>query len=123
MSKELVERYIKFYNTFAIDEMVELFINNCLFESVSNSQGSFITHGKEELRSLARKSTTIFSTRKQTVTNWVIGSDSIAVEIDYTATCASDLPNGLKKGDYLNLKGISIFEFAENKIKRLVDFS
>lgn len=123
MSKELVEKYIRLYNTFAIDEMLELFTENCLFENVSNSQGSLSTRGKEELRTLAKMGATAFSTRTQTVTNWVIGPQSIAVEIDYSAIVANDLPNGLKKGDCLNLKGISIYEFVGNKIHRLVDFS
>ncbi len=57
------------------------------------------------------------------MTNWIIGKNKIAVEIDYEATLAQDLPSGAKKGTRLKLKGISIFEFQSGKIKRLIDFS
>jgi hypothetical protein len=36
---------------------------------------------------------------------------------------AKDLPNGLKKGQELNLSGKSIFKFSGNKITSLTDLS
>lgn len=44
-------------------------------------------------------------------------------EIDYSATLATDLPNGLKKGHKIELKGKSIFKFLDNKIIELIDIS
>lgn len=121
----IVESYINYYNTFQIDEMADLFTQDCLFQNISNANasGSIVCHGKEELLKLATQSALLFKERKVTVTNWVIGKNKIAVEIDYDATVAHDLPNGLKKGARLLLKGVSIYEFENSKIKRLVDFS
>jgi steroid delta-isomerase-like uncharacterized protein len=121
--RALVERFVELYNSFKIDEMVDLFTEDCLFQNISNSSGITECRGQEDLRKLAQQSATIFSSRKQTVTNWVIGDNQVAVEIDYVATLTQDLPNGLKKGTTLNLKGVSIYEFESGKIKRLVDFS
>lgn len=123
MLKDIVERYIKFYNAFQISEMVELFTDDCIFQNVSNSSGIITTVGKDELQKLAKQNLALFSKKEQIVTNWVIGENKIAVEIDFTAELACDFPNGMKKGDTLQLKGVSIYEFKSDKIKRLVDFS
>ena len=47
----------------------------------------------------------------------------VAVEIGYVARLAVDLPNGFKAGEEIKLKGVSVFEFRDKKIIRLVDFS
>lgn len=121
---ELVKKFIKFYNAFEVEEMVALFTEDCIFQNVSNSSGTVECHGKDALLNMAKQGAEIFSERHQTVTNWVIADEKIAIEIDYRAILAIDFPNGsLKKGDVLNLKGVSIYEFEDNKIKRLVDFS
>lgn len=120
---QLIEKFIEFYNAFEVSKMVDLFSENCIFQNISNSNGQVECHGKEELFKMAMQSAKIFSERRQTVTNWIIGQDKIAVEIDYYAKLAIDLSNSLKKGDILNLKGISIYEFEGEKIKRLADFS
>lgn len=121
--KEIVERFIQFYNAFQIDDMADLLAEDCIFQNVSNSAGSFECRGKEEFLKLATQSALMFKERKQKVANWVISSLKIAVEIDYSAIIAHDLPNGLKQGERLQLKGVSIYEFENGKIKRLVDFS
>lgn len=119
----IVESYINYYNTFQIDEMADLFTEDCIFQNISNASGSIECRGKEELLKLATQSALLFKERKQSISNWVIGKNKIAVEIDYIATLAHDLPNGLKKGERLELKGVCIYEFEAGKIKRLVDFS
>jgi hypothetical protein len=46
------------------------------------------------------------------------------ITIGDEAKLAKDLPNGIKKGQELRLKGKSIFEFSKDgKIKKLVDVS
>ena len=43
--------------------------------------------------------------------------------IDYRATVAMELPNGLKPGDTLRLQGKSIFRFDDGKIISIEDIS
>ncbi|HAS8484195.1 TPA: nuclear transport factor 2 family protein, partial [Vibrio vulnificus] len=45
------------------------------------------------------------------------------VNIDYTGTLAIDLPNGLKSGQVLELKGQTYFEFQNGKISHIKDVS
>ncbi|MFI5334185.1 MAG: nuclear transport factor 2 family protein [Chlamydiales bacterium] len=121
--KKIIEDYIEHYNNFSIQSMLELFSDECIFQQVTNGSVVITTRGKEELENLAQQSRTLFSLRSQTVTNWIIDADKAAIEVDFTATLAQDLPNGAKKGAILKLKGVSIFEFKSGKISRLVDYS
>lgn len=123
--EKIVRTFIKHYNSFDVDKMCDLFTDDCIFENVNNSTGTIKCSGKNELKNMALQASNYFKTRKQTITNLILDKDKnkIAVEIDYEAILACDFPNGSKKGDLLRLKGISIYEFEGNKIKRLVDFS
>ena len=121
--RHIVESFIKFYNAFQIPEMVELFADDCVFENISNSSGSLKCHGKEELLKLAKGCASYFQERKLTTTNWIFAKDKVVVEIEYTSILAQDFPNGLKKGDTFKLKGVSVYEFENSKIKRLADYS
>ncbi len=112
--KETVEKYIEAYNAFHIDEMLSLFTDDCEFENFSNASGSIKCNGKNELFELALKGKEFFKTRRQAVTNWVIGNDQIAIEISYEAA--------LVNGETLKLKGVSFYEFNNGKIKRLIDY-
>jgi hypothetical protein len=53
----------------------------------------------------------------------IIQDNKAAIQIDYKSVVAVDLPNGLKAGQELNLKGSSFFEFKDGKILKLVDIS
>jgi steroid delta-isomerase-like uncharacterized protein len=121
--EKVVEKFIEYYNSFQVDEMGELFTDDCLFQNISNTSRSVECRGKEDFLKLATQSALLFKERKQTITNWSIGDHKIAVELDYQAILAHDMPNGLKRGETLELKGISIYEFESGKIKRLIDFS
>jgi hypothetical protein len=45
------------------------------------------------------------------------------VEISYTGILAIDLPNGLKSGSKIELRGQSIFTFQDDKIIKIEDIS
>ncbi|MNL77407.1 hypothetical protein D3C87_2035810 [compost metagenome] len=64
----------------------------------------------------------LFVNRKQTITSILHRNNISEITIDYEAKLAKDLPNRLRKGQELRLKGKSIFEFSEDgKIVKLVD--
>jgi steroid delta-isomerase-like uncharacterized protein len=123
--KMIVNDYLAHYNNFRIDEMLEFFSDDCQFESVANSGNSYFCNGKRELGDLARQGAKAFSQREQVVSHWVIApaEGQVVIEIKYEATIAQDLPNGLKSGHKLNLRGVSIFKIQNGKIVSLVDYS
>ena len=59
--KELVERFIQFYDAFQIDDMADLLAKDCIFQNVSNSAGYI--RGKEEFLKLATQSALMFETK------------------------------------------------------------
>lgn len=121
--RQIVEQYLEYYNSFLIDEMLDLFTEDCVFQNISNTSDTMTCIGKNELKALASQTRSIFQTRQQTATNWIIAPEKIAIEINFTAVFATDLPNGVKQGQQCSLKGVSIYEFEGGKIKRLVDYS
>lgn len=123
LNKKIVSDYIEYYNSFQLEKMIDLFSQDCCFENISNSSNPVRCVGKMALYEMACSTSKLFKERKQTVTNWIIGENKIAIEIDYMAILSELLPNGLKAGDSINLKGVSIYEFENKKIKRLCDFS
>ncbi len=121
-NRELVERYLGYYNAKEVEAMLGLFAEDAAFESVSNTTGVIRTTGKEELRRLALMSVDYFEQRRQIPVAWVIDGPYVAVEIDYRCRLARDLPEGHKAGEEMRLRGASFFTIQEGRITKLVDY-
>ncbi|MCL6604288.1 MAG: nuclear transport factor 2 family protein [Paenibacillus sp.] len=122
-SKEIIENYIEAYNSFDIEIMIKLLHQDILFRNISNGEINTETKGIPEFRKLAEQSAKIFSSRCQTITDYRADDDKVEVQIDYTAILAVDLPNGLKVGDKIQLKGKSVFGILDEKISLIEDYS
>lgn len=121
--QRIVEKYIAAYNDFETDEMLSLFAADCTFENYSNEQLTASAKGLPELRAMMEQGKSVFAARKQTITELTFQGETVIAVIDYQGKLKTDLPNGLKAGDDLNLKGRSEFEFENDLIKSLKDFS
>lgn len=120
---EIIENYIKAYNAFDIDAMVNLLHKEIVFKNFSNGKINTETKGIPAFRELAEKSSNVFSTRHQTIQDYRVADQHIAVHIDYEAILAVDLSPELKSGDKIELQGKSIFEIHEGKISLIEDYS
>jgi len=120
--RQLISEYIEAYNQFDAEKMLDCFVEHCIFSTISNNYQAVTCAGKSELRSLILDTAAILASREQEVKNWILADNKAAIEVAYTAILAKDLP-GSKAGHEIKLVGISIFEFENNKIKKLVDFS
>ena len=121
-NRELVERYLGCCNAKDVEAMLELFAEDAIFESVSNTTGVVRTTDKEELRRLASMSVEYFEQRRQTPVAWVVDDAHVAVEIDYWCKLAQDLPEGHRAGEEMRLRGASFFTIQDSRITRLVDY-
>ena len=121
--KKVVENYIKSYNDFDINGMTKDLTENVVFENVSNGNVELRTEGITEFTKQAESANQYFTERKQTIETWEFDDSKVIIEIDYEAILAIDLPNGMKTGDTLKLKGKSEFEFENEKIKNITDIS
>jgi hypothetical protein len=121
--KRIIQNYIDGYNAFDIDKMVEDLDEEIVFENVSNGQINMSLTGIKAFKEQAALAKDYFSIRTQIIKSFTHHNDETEIEIDYKAVLAIDFPNGLKKGDELNLQGKSIFTFSGNKIIKLTDIS
>lgn len=119
----LVESYVSRYNAFDVSGMLALLDDDVVFENESNGEITARSDGKAEFESLASESVKIFSVRQQVVTAIEMSERAATVSIDYTGTLAIDLPNGLRAGQILELKGQTYFEFQNGKISHIKDVS
>jgi steroid delta-isomerase-like uncharacterized protein len=119
----LLDQYLAAYNARDVDGMLATLTDDVVFENVSNAGGTLRLEGKAAFAAQARQAVTWFSERRQTPRHWVVGTDTAAVEIDYHGVLAVDLPNGLRAGQVLELRGVSVFEVRGGLICRLTDYS
>lgn len=119
----LIENYVRAYNEFDIEEMLSNLHDRIIFKNISNNETTLELNGIEAFRNQAQQAVGFFAEREQKITNFDCREDVCEIEIDYNATLASDLPNGLKAGDKIELKGKSIFRFAGDKIIEIQDIS
>lgn len=119
----VIKRYIDSYNRFDIANMVADFDDNIVFENIQNGETNMSLVGLTAVKQQAEQAKAYFYERTQTIKSFNHIDNRSEIEIDYSAILAMDFPNGLKKGQALNLSGKSIFEFNGDKIIRLTDIS
>ncbi len=121
--EKIIQNYVDGYNQFDIDKMVVDFADNVIFENVQNGQINLSLEGLKAFKQQAERAKNYFATRRQEIKSFKHLDKETEIEIDYSAVLAMDFPNGLKRGQELNLTGKSVFEFANNKIIKLTDIS
>ena len=121
--EKVIKNYIDGYNNFDIKKMFADFDKTIIFENIQNGQTNMTLTGLSALKEQAEQAKSYFSSRQQKIKSFVHNDDETEIEIDYSAILAMDFPNGLKKGEKLNLTGKSIFKFSENKVVKLTDMS
>ena len=123
LREKIILNYIDAYNNFDIKKMMNDFHEFIVFENISNGVNNMTLRGLASFMEQAEQAKMLFSKRKQTIKSVKHKGDETEVEIEYHAILAVDLPQGLKKGDELNLQGKSIFKFLNDKIIALTDIS
>jgi hypothetical protein len=121
--EQIIEQYIESYNNFDVEGMLKDLDEQIRFENISGGEVTLIIDGLSAFSKQAEKAKAFFSSRKQTIRNFVHTGNQTTIEIDYHAILAIDLPNGLKKGNSLDLKGKSVFTFSDTKITSITDIS
>jgi hypothetical protein len=122
-AETIIRAYVDAYNTFDVDKMCSLMHDDILFENISGDVVNLRTSGLMEFRQIAEQGKAWFAERLQTIKHIKdLGSHTV-VEISFAAVAATDLPNGLRKGEAINFEGISHFYLTDGKISTLRDIS
>jgi hypothetical protein len=120
---EIVKNFISAYNSLNVESMLAYIHPEIEFNNISRGIVNAHTRGIEEFRELANSSIKIFKERAQTITSYTESEDTVNTEINYHGILAMDLPDGLKIGETLTMKGKSKYVFKDNLIILLVDES
>ena len=123
MLDDVIARYIQSYNARDIDGMLDCVTDDVVFENISNAGGSMRLDGKDMMRQVADLSGNAFSYRRQRLINVVTGAGKAAAEIEFEGKAAVDLPNGVKAGETIKVRGASFFEFRGQLMSRIADYS
>lgn len=118
-----IEQYIQAYNQFDVPGMLACLHPEVEFRNISNGEVTLSLKGKAAFREQAVQATHYFSHRKQSIQSIHFEDEQADVQIAYDAILAVDLPNGLKKGDALQLQGKSVFRFQNQQIISIDDIS
>ncbi len=123
MLDEIIRRYIASYNDRDIDGMLACVTDDVVFENISNAGQSMRLDGKTMMRQVAEVSGNAFSYRRQRLINLVTGEGKAAAEIEFEGRAAVDLPNGVRAGETVKVRGASFFEFRGPLLCRIADYS
>lgn len=123
MLDETIRRYIASYNDRDIEAMLACVTDDVVFENISNAGQSMRLDGKAMMRQVAEVSGNAFSYRRQRLINIVTGTGKAAAEIEFEGRAAVDLPNGVRAGETVRVRGASFFEFRGALLCRIADYS
>ena len=119
----IVARYIDAYNSMNVQAMLDFLSGDVRFINRSNGETTNETHGIEAFRALAEQGVQLFAEREQTILDCIAIDDRAAVRIGYRAKVKTDLPNGWKAGQEIEMTGTSFFMISEGKISEVIDAS
>jgi ketosteroid isomerase-like protein len=121
--KAVIDGYIAAYNAFDVEGMLALIHPRVVFKNITGNEITAKAHGINELRTMADRSKSLFSSSCQQISSFSSVGDTATVAINYEGVLATNLPNGMKSGETLKLIGRSIFQFREGKLYRITDYS
>ena len=119
----IVARYIDAYNRMNVQAMLDCLSGDVRFINRSNGETTNETHGIEAFRALAEQGVQLFAEREQTILDCIAIDDRAAVRIGYRAKVKTDLPNGWKAGQEVEMTGTSFFMISKGKISEVIDAS
>ena len=119
----IVARYIDAYNRMNVQAMLDCLSGEVRFINRSNGETTNETHGIEAFRALAEQGVQLFAEREQTILDCIAIDDRAAVRIGYRAKVKTDLPNGWKAGQEIEMTGTSFFMISKGKISEVIDAS
>jgi len=121
--ENIIQNYIDGYNEFDIEKMLRDLDNEIIFQNIQNGEINMTLNGINEFKDQAEKAKSYFGNRQQIINSIKHTENKTEIEIDYSAVLGIDFPNGLKKGQKLELKGKTIFIFQNNRISSITDIS
>ncbi|ACX66653.1 nuclear transport factor 2 family protein [Paenibacillus sp. FSL H8-0457] len=119
----IVQSKRRSFSKTGLTPMIALLHEEIEFRNSSSGLVDVEKKGIEEFREIAEQSKSLFSHRCQTIVGSSFEDDKLQIEIDYEGILAKDLPNGMKAGEKIHMKGKSVFAFKNDRIAVIEDYS
>ena len=119
----LVRRYVERYNANDVDGMLDCCADDVVFETVTNPGGSFRLSGKGEMRQVIEATTRAFRERRHEVVAILVDGERAAAETVFSGVAAAELGHHVRPGEHVSIRGATMFEFRDNKLSRICDYS
>jgi len=121
--KEIVDKYIRAYNDFDVEEMIKHIHDNVEFKNIAQGQVNLSIQGKENLKTQAEKAVNLFKKREMKIIQQKIEGNQLENKIEFTGVLAMDIPDGPTAGETIKIEGKSIFKFEDDKIILIEDIN
>ena len=119
----IIRNYVDAYNFFDVERMIRDMDENIRFRNIQGAEVNLTLDGIADFKRQAEQAKTFFKSRHQQILSFKHMEDATEIAIRYSAVLGIDFPNGLKKGQKLELNGRSVFKFEHDKIVELTDIS
>lgn len=119
-----IYQYVKAYNELDVPGMLAHMADTVVFDNYQNNQSTLHLEGIDKFKKQATDALAYFTERHQKILSITHKPNTTEVTVAYEAIAAMDFPNGIKKGDRVQLSGRSVFEFLPTgEISKLSDYS
>jgi steroid delta-isomerase-like uncharacterized protein len=119
----VVQRYVRCYNDNDIEGMLACCADDIVFETVTNPSGSFRLKGKDEMREVIEATTRAFRERRHEVVAIIVDGQRAAAETVFSGVAAAQLGQQVRAGEHVSIRGATIFELCDGRLRRICDYS
>lgn len=102
-----------------VEKMIADFDDEIIFQNIMNGEKTMELRDVEEFKQQAIEALSYFSEREQSIESITHSHSSTEITINYRTIAAMDFPNGLKKGDEVNLRGKLVMDLSNATTKNL----
>ena len=118
-----VERMFREYDaawaSHNVEKIVSFYTDDCIYEDVASG---VVSRGKEELKAFIKTTLASFPDLKVEITSFFVAGDWVGSEWVMTGTRTGPSPNSPTAKKKFSIRGASITELQEGKIKRNSDY-
>jgi steroid delta-isomerase-like uncharacterized protein len=119
----VVRQYVHCYNSNDIEGMLACCADDIVFETVTNPSGSIRLKGKDEMREVIEATTRAFRERRHEVIAIIVEGQRAAAETVFSGVAATHLGQQVRPGEHVSIRGATIFELWDGRLRRICDYS
>jgi steroid delta-isomerase-like uncharacterized protein len=118
-NERLLEDWARLFSAHALDTLLELFTDDVIYEDVALL---VVNRGKDELRAFGAHFLMTFPDATIELSSRFVTATHGGAEWVMRGTQAADLPGTPTLGKRMEIRGASVLEFADGKIRRVSDY-